>query len=294
MSNNTGGPGATRGRKSSGWGGGSVTLVGAGLYDLEGFFAAGLLSGERTLHLHSMRLGDVIDGSESELEGRFFCDPNDHTGVCYYTLEEVDGEEGVMVLTIKAKDKEQEICRLEGLSEGFGEAFVTNKKGHLHVHPSEHNNLVRFEGDSSISNISFELDDHIVSKGEPFDGIHWDHDEQQQDKENHLTIDVKAGRHNSEDCGSFYRNSVGDETARMMHTLGGSGDPDKLNFAFTGTLYIDDDSYDVCIGQGHHGAYDNWHLASFSLNAAKNHKSGTLGNYKLEPSGSHTFKVKKA
>lgn len=270
---------------------GSVTLVGAGLFDLEGIFIEVGTTGSRAIHLHSMRFGDVVDGSESELEGCFYEDPAKHLGKCYYSLEEADDDVGVMVLTIKGKDKSTKIARLEGPSEGFGEAFVTNKKGHLHVHPSEHNNYVKFKGNSSIDSISFELDEYIVTKDQPFDGIH---PELESGNANKLDIDVKAGRKGSSDCADFYKDFVGNDSKYMMHTRGGNVHPSKLNFAFTGTLYINNIAFEVCIGQGHDGSYNNWHLCSKDMDSSSNHKSGDLGAFHLSQDGSNTFEVKLA
>lgn len=273
--------------KERGISAGVLTLFGAGLYDLEGIFLDEDLKGKREVYLHSMRFGEVIDGSESEMIGIFYLDAASHAGACKYSIQEVDVEEGVMELTIKTKDKKI-IARFTGPSEGFGEVFVENKKGHLFVHPSEHENKVNLLGDSTISRITFELDNHIVTEGQPFDGI----DVQLvNDNENQLCIDVKAGRHGSDACASFYTSFVNGESKHMMHTRGGSNVPSKLNFAFTGTLYIDEYKFEVCLGQGKRNSYNNWHLASTNLTGSSNNKSGNLGPFHITTADSENFKI---
>jgi hypothetical protein len=268
----------------------SVSIIGAGLYDLEGYFFDVSLKGEERVHLHSTRLGNVVDAAESELTGEFDVTISNYIGACKYSLEEVEDGAGEMELTIFSKDGKKVLGTFIGASEGFGEAFVIRKKGHLHVHPSEHNNIVEFIGDSSIKKIAFELDEFVHTKGQPYHGVHWDIID---NKENQLKIDAKAGRKNSKNCADFFNDSVGNSNDYMMHTDGGSSKPSELNFAFTGILYIDDQEFEISLGQGHHGAYNNWFLASFDMKPTKHHKSGDLGKFHISTDGSNKFKVKK-
>ncbi|CAM1372049.1 hypothetical protein [Tenacibaculum xiamenense] len=273
---------------------GALEIGGAGVYELVGGFWDESLGGKRKVCLSSLGVGDVIDAAVSEMEGTFQLDPSDHFGSCRYTLEAAQGEDGPMILTIKTR-KGEKIAELKGDSEGFGEAFCENKKGHLYVSPSEHQNIVVIEGDSSLKSLKFELDDHKVTKNQPFDGIHA---EDNADNPNTLKIDVKAGRKGSSSCAGFYKDFVDGKTNNMMHTRGGNVKPDKLNFAFTGVLSIEYgngvvNSYNICLGQGHHGTENNWHFASEDLESAKNHKSGDLGDFHISCDGSYTFKVKR-
>ena len=268
---------------------GKVSTNGVGIYDLEGSFYDVQLSDMEKVHLHSLGFGEVIDTSSSYVAGAFYENPKDYLGTCRFSLEEISFDFGLIKLTILSKDKTVKIAQLYGMSKGFGEAFVKNKKGHLHIKPSEHTNKVKFIGDSSIDKISFELDDHIVTEDQPFDGIHAD---LINDKSNELEIDVKAGRKGSKDCAKFFNNSVGNSNDYMMHTDGGSSKPDELNFAFTGTLIINDQAFEISLGQGHHYNENNWHLASYELKPTSHHKSGNLGDFHISTSGSYTFHVK--
>lgn len=78
----------------------------------------------------------------------------------------------------------------------------------------------------------------------------------------------------------------------MVHTLGGSNIPGKLNFAVKGTLTVNGHPFDVCLGQGHNSDGNNWHLASRSITADADNKNAEIGNgIRLEQDGSHAFDV---
>lgn len=273
---------------------GTVTLLGAGIYDLEGIFLDPAITQSgpelKRVHLHSTNFGDVFDASGSEVLGNFYLNPSQYVGLCRYSLEEVDMYGGEMLLTIKTKDGLITIAEFTGPSEGFGEAFVTDRKGHLHVEPSEHENKVNFYGYKDITSIRFELEDYIVTQNASFDGIHWN-----VVNNNSLLIDVKAERIGSKSCADFYKDFVGEDNVyNMMHSRGGDVKPHELNFAFTGTLYIDDKSYQVCIGQGHHETEYNWHLSSPSLESNNDHKKGILGKeFEITTKDSENFYIAK-
>ncbi len=272
---------------------GIVTLLGAGIYDLEGVFVDPALTKSgvivQKVYLRSTRVGDVFDASASQVVGNFFVAPSNYVGACRYSLEDADLEEGEMELTIRSKNSETIIARFVGPSEGIGEAFVKHKKGHLHVEPSEHENNVYFKGDGSITSIGFELEDHIVSKKQPFDGITW-----KAINDNKLKIDVKAGRHKTEPCANFYKNFVNNNKKNMMHSRGGDAAPKELNFAFTGVLTINGKPFNVCIGQGRTSDHNNWHLASPDLSASDDNKKGKLGGeFQISTVDSQYFNIKK-
>lgn len=283
-------------------GGGSLATAGVVLYDIEGDFLALTLFGGRRIHLHSVRFGDVVDISLTGMEGFFATDMDKYIGKCLYTIAEIDAEGGVAELTIlhevKGSDTKKVIARLTGEAAGLGEAFCKNKKGHLHVHPAVQDNIIEFKGESSVKKITFELDEHIITTGEKFDGVHAD---SVKKKENHLSINVKAQRKGSKDCAKFFSDYVAGKSKNMIHTAKGSNVPDELNFAFTGTLTIDDSTFQVCMGQGHYGTTNNWHFSSAAVTASSDAKSGVLStkvnsslvSYELKQDGSHTFKVKK-
>jgi|GEM_PF-2521695 len=149
-----------------------------------------------------------------------------------------------------------------------------------------HDNDIVFEGQSGIGKMNFQfIGDYCVSDNEPFDGVKVSTGET-------LTITVKAGRHNSSRCASFFSSAVNGNQSHMMHSRGGDNKPKELNFAVKGTLKINDKEYDVVLGQGHHGNNNNWHIASFKLTADKDGKSGNLGAFRITQSDdSYTFKV---
>jgi len=149
-----------------------------------------------------------------------------------------------------------------------------------------HNNEFDFNAQAGINSISFIYSgDYCISDGQDFDKV----------TSSGGKITVTAGRHGSDKCADWYSASVDGSTAYMIHTLGGDHKPDKLNFAIKGTLEINGDGFEICLGQGHHDSHNNWHLASYQLTADSNGKNGTLDNkYRLSQDGTHSFKVSKA
>ncbi|MCF6442273.1 hypothetical protein L1077_22875 [Pseudoalteromonas luteoviolacea] len=112
--------------------------------------------------------------------------------------------------------------------------------------------------------------------------------------ENELTIDIKAKRHKTAKPACWYKESVDFEVAKMIHTKGGSAEPKELNFAIKGSLIINNEVFEICLGQGSYsGSVNNWHLCSMSIDADSNSKSGMLGGkYYLSQSGSNSFDIK--
>ena len=152
-----------------------------------------------------------------------------------------------------------------------------------------HNNEFNFSGDSSIGSLSFVWSkEYIVTESQPWGGVN---SGSSSGAENSLQIVVSAGRHGSDECANWFKKYVNSDYYRMIHTLGGSNLPSKLNFAITGTLYINNQAFEICLGQGHNSDGNNWHLASVDLNADNNAKNGRLGEFELDQSGSHEFKV---
>lgn len=235
-------------------------------------------------------IGNIVDISESELEGTFHVNPNDYVGTCEYRLDEADVEEGFMRLTIWSANGSVKIATLDGPSEGFGEAFTSKKNGSLYVIPKDHSNIVSFTGDKTISSITFDLTSEIVSPGGQYYGVEYGH---QGGNTNELSIDFQVKSDESKTCADWFNNFVGGNEDYMIHTERGDNKPGVLYFAFKGVLTINGDAFNVCLGQGEYvWAGRNWHLASMSLDADNNGKNGNLGKYRLEQDGSNTFKVK--
>lgn len=70
-------------------------------------------------------------------------------------------------------------------------------------------------------------------------------------------IDVKAGRHNSSGCANWFKSNCSNATC--CNWPGGCNPwPSELNFAFTGTITINGNSYSITFGQGSDGVHNNW------------------------------------
>lgn len=269
---------------------GEITIFGVGAYTLIGaFYDAGDLT--KGIGLTSTRVGEIVDASESELTGFFHVNPNDYVGTCVYSLDSVDVGEGGMRLVIKSANEDTTIATFYGDSEGFGEAFVINKKGSLHIIPKDHNNVVRFvdNGDGTIKSILFEPVGEIVTEGQTYYGMNYGHSDGNQ---NDLFIDFQAGSKMSKECAEYFNHSVESDDSHMIHTERGDNKPQELSFAFSGTLTINGDAYAVCIGQGGYAWVNNWHFASLSLKDTGHGKKGELGKYELTADGSNAFKIK--
>ena len=156
-----------------------------------------------------------------------------------------------------------------------------------------HDNECYFKYETGIS-VGFTYVDNTenyrITKGQPFNGVKVTKDSSKSE----CIIDIDAGRKKKDDpAAKWYRNSVGGNENHMIHTQGGEHSPSELNFAIKGTLKINDDSYEVCLGQGHN-KHNNWHLASDSLSSDANGKNGDFENkYRIEQDGTYSFKITK-
>jgi hypothetical protein len=268
---------------------GELTIAGVFLFGLECVF--GLLNTKNHLvTFNSSGLGLAVDFGEAELEGAFVEDPRHHVGKCYYSLEEVEAEAGEAILTLKSKHKIP-IGTFRGPAEGFGAFIGRNKKGHLHAPSSETaDNFVYFNGDSSIKRIDFQLESECISKGQDYYGVHADWPDS---KENRLRINVKCGRHGSELPAAYSLGAAQD----IDHVIGLASEqfPELLNFAIGGVLTIDNESFDVCLGQGHIPGHNPWGFASLALSGRRpdNFTKGSIGSYTIECENYHTFHVKR-
>jgi hypothetical protein len=240
------------------------------------------------LRFHADGLGDDFDVDSSEMVGAFTKSPDKLTGKCHFTLENADLEEGAIELTILQDDAVVGV--FTGVSEGFGEAILKGTGKLTIPETKEHNNNFTFEGDHSIKSISFDYGDlYTITKGQPWGEVTTSNSHSGST----LKIDIGAGRKESTSNASWYNATVNSNHNQMFHTRGGDNVPSELNFAIKGVLTINNVPFNVCLGQGASGSYNNWHLASESASATHPHKDGFLGNFKLSQSGSSEFKVKK-
>ena len=268
---------------------GLLVMGGVGLFGLDCHFI-GIGSSKPTVKFSSTGFGDVVDFGSSQLVGEFYGYPPEYVGKCHYSLEEVDDGAGEMELTLRKEGFAFGV--FAGPAEGFGEALVANKKGHLHLEPSSHKNLVDLRGDASIKSIDFELDSEVISAGQPYHGTHWKWPDK---KRNHLQIDVKCGRHGSSGANSPVPYFNAEASNNIAHCIGAvAGDlPGRLNFAIKGVLIIDGQRFDVSFAQGHTGARNPWYIASPQL-VRRTAKKGYLGGFAIDcGSGYSTFKFKR-
>jgi len=151
---------------------------------------------------------------------------------------------------------------------------------------TEHDNEFDLNPKTNINKVSFKFNgEYVITDGQPFGGVSSD----EKGK-----IIIKAGRKGSEKCAKWFNDFVASNYANMIHTCGGDNIPKELNFAVKGTLTIDGDNFEVCIGQGHRSSTgeNNWHFASKSVVADSDAKNGTLGIRMLQD-GTHAFDLSK-
>lgn len=149
-----------------------------------------------------------------------------------------------------------------------------------------HENVINFEAGRNINSVEFVAEDHVITADQPWGGVTCAHIDKT------TRVGIVAGRHASKECAQWFSSYVDNKYDDMIHTMGGDNIPNQLNFAVKGRLSINGDSYEVCIGQGHHDDNNNWHIASTEILADGDAKNGTLGNkYRLEQDGTHGFKV---
>jgi hypothetical protein len=273
--------------------GGLLVNGGFLFFDLGAVFEVVEPTGIKQIRFHSEGFGDDFDFSASELEGFFSKTVDKLIGKCTFNLEVVDVEEGELVLQIFQDDIQ--VGEFYGVSEGLGEAAFYHHKGKLTTpNTKTHNNKFIFECDKSIESMSFVFgNQYAITDGQPWGEVESSFYYDKKNKRNELKIDVGAGRKASKKPAQFYNSIVNSNTNKMIHTRGGDNVPKELNFAFNGILKINNDSFNVCIGQGHHGSYNNWHIASDNMNSISPFQQGDLGNYHLTNDGSYGYKVSK-
>ncbi|MCF2908431.1 hypothetical protein L1285_08855 [Pseudoalteromonas sp. DL2-H2.2] len=246
-----------------------------------------------TVRFHADGFGDDFVIDTTELVGAFNKSPQElvkhDSGKCTYTLKDAELEEGVMILSIFQDDIK--VGEFKGESEGVGEAFNTQRPGKLTIpKPKEHKNNFYFKGSSGIESINFYYGNvNSVTPGQPWGEI-------TSTQENHnktVKIVVDSGRKADKANAKWFNETVNSDGNKMFHTRGGDNVPSKLNFAIKGILEINGEQFNVCLGQGTSGTYNNWHLASEDITSPHPHKAGDIGDFHLTQSGSDEFIVRK-
>ncbi|CAA0110581.1 Uncharacterised protein [BD1-7 clade bacterium] len=114
---------------------------------------------------------------------------------------------------------------------------------------------------AGISDFTFELDDYSITKGQPWEGVSTD------ETSDSGTLIVKAGRKGSKDVAKWFKDKS--DGGSVVGCSSSSKYPDKLNFAFTGTLIFTHGKKtikckNVLIGQGH-STRNTWWLGGADM-----------------------------
>ena len=113
----------------------------------------------------------------------------------------------------------------------------------------QHDNIVMLVPWNWNPPLAFSYSDHSITSGQPWGGV------TAGIQDGFFTITAKAGRHSSSEVASWFKNHC--SVATCSADCSGSW-PDGLNFAFTGTVTINGDSYPVTLGQGSTLGKNNW------------------------------------
>eukprot|EP00486_Rosalina_sp_Unknown_P014010 CAMPEP_0201581774 /NCGR_PEP_ID=MMETSP0190_2-20130828/75298_1 /ASSEMBLY_ACC=CAM_ASM_000263 /TAXON_ID=37353 /ORGANISM="Rosalina sp." /LENGTH=158 /DNA_ID=CAMNT_0048020433 /DNA_START=183 /DNA_END=659 /DNA_ORIENTATION=- len=102
-------------------------------------------------------------------------------------------------------------------------------------------------------------DDYCITSGQPWDGV----TSSNNDAKDRGVIEVKAGRKGSKDVAKWFREQLdGGQSLGINSGGGSSSQPEKLNFAFKGTMSFtvgtNKYSADCVMGQGHYAFNNNW------------------------------------
>ncbi len=114
---------------------------------------------------------------------------------------------------------------------------------------SLHDNLLMLEPYLMTPTLSFTVDQHSITSGQPWSGV------TASVKDGVFTIDARAGRHGSSSVAGWFKSHA---TIATCCADCGCAWPSDLNFAFTGTITINGDAYPVTIAQGNSFGQNNW------------------------------------
>ena len=120
---------------------------------------------------------------------------------------------------------------------------------------------------SPVQSVQFHETSHSITQGQPYEGV--------------FTLgyylDVRAGRHESEEVAHDFNAGITPDNALGLSTLG-TPLPSELNFAVFGNMSVTiDDATRVCldmrIAQGHYAGKNNWWIAGTKCH----HQNGDTG-----------------
>ncbi len=119
--------------------------------------------------------------------------------------------------------------------------------------PTIRDNILLFTRYVDLNSVTFAFSgDYSITSGQPWGGITG------SSSEGSYTIDVRAGRKGSSGPAQWFKDRA--TVAFCTQIYGIDNWPADLNFAFTGTIVIDGNSYELVIGQGHSdvSGNNNW------------------------------------
>lgn len=118
------------------------------------------------------------------------------------------------------------------------------------VGATQHDNYLQILPEQFSPSMSYSYSgNHSITSGQPWGGV------SSGGYQGGLQLDAKAGRKGSYDVANWFASNVSEATCTISSL---SPLPYELNFAFTGTITINGNSYPVTIAQGHSGASNNW------------------------------------
>jgi hypothetical protein len=113
----------------------------------------------------------------------------------------------------------------------------------------QHDNLLMLVPNNCTLNITFALNEHSITSGQPWSGCSGSM------QDGIFNLVAKAGRKGSSGVASWLHNHATNATCTDDCNCVWPAD---LNFAFSGTITINGDSYQVTIGQGSTFGKNNW------------------------------------
>lgn len=124
------------------------------------------------------------------------------------------------------------------------------------VGTTEHTNAVSFTNtnpngttNTDIGAVSYSFDGHYsITEGQPWGGV------PDTNGVGSLVIEAGAGRKASEPVAEWFTSNAGDYIGENSF----SSSPSELNFAFSGTLTVNGDSYPIVLAQGSNDEGNNW------------------------------------
>jgi len=143
------------------------------------------------------------------------------------------------------------------------------------VSTTEHDNYVTFEGaNSCIQAASFAPQDSNITGGQPWGGIATS---TAYTPDGNLVLNAQAGRHDSSGPAQWFNQRA------PMFVSGYAGPINNLNFAFTGELTLDGNTYLIVVGQGNEGGGSSpWWFGGQGFTAQSTHAMTT-------PDGKYQF-----